>query len=307
MVMSIKNSCVLARFIVLLVLGGSGAVASAEEPGSRSGHGHTSVSFQVIRIDGFESSIGLLPIGTTDTQSVNFDVEYNVTDRITISAGLPYVRKRYNGAAAHDPLTLDPPRPEVENVDTGSWNTDFQDFHLGIRYLLRDGPIMVQPYVFLGVPSNNYPFFGHAAVGQGVLKVDVGSTFAWFPGLSDAYYQLDLGYVFVEETLNTNISHWLIRAEGGYFFNDTVTGRVFAQLKKGHGLTFPDDFPTPRTSEKWYQHDRLVKHNYLNAGIGLDWSLNSKYRLESSVITMIWAEQVHDMEYAITLGLSRSF
>ena len=283
------------------------ATTRADAADSRAGHGHISASFQVIRIDGFKSSIGTLPIGTADTQSINIDVDYNLTDRLSLSVGLPYIRKRYNGAGVHDPLTLNPPRPEVENVDIKDWNSGFQDFHLGLRYVVRDGPLTIEPYAYLGTPSNDYPFFGHAAVGQNLLKFDVGSNFLWTPGLSNAYYNLSLGYVFVEETLGVDISHWLINARAGYFFNDSVSGSIFTQLKKGHGLTFPDDFPPPRTSEMWYQHDRLVKHNYMNVGIGLDWNINSKYSLTTSVMTMVWAEQVHVMKYAVTIGLSRSF
>lgn len=296
------------RYVTVLALAGfCSTCAFAEVSDSRAGHGHVSVGFQLIHIDGFESSVGLLPIGTVDTQSLNIEIDYYFTDRLSISVGIPFVSKRYQGSAPHDPLTLDPPRPNVENVDTGSWNRDFQDFHLGLRYRLRDGPFVVEPYAYLGVPSSDYPFFGHAAVGQGLLKFDVGSTLAWFPGLSDAYYQLDLGYVFVEETLDTSINHWLINAQAGYFFSEKISGRLFAQLKKGSGKTFPDDFPPPRNDENWYQHDRLVKHNYLNVGLGLDWSINSKYRLESSVLNMVWAEQVHKMEYAVSFVLSRSF
>jgi len=303
-----RFSFLLASSVVWLCIGICyGTVAHAEATGARAGHGHVSASFQVIRIDGFESSVGLLPIGTADTQSLNIEVDYNLTERLSISIGLPYIRKRYNGSAAHDPLALDPPRPEIENVDIGDWNSSLQDFHLGLRYLMRDGPLSIEPYVYLGAPSHDYPFFGHAAVGQNLLKLDVGSDFLWTPGLSNAYYQLSLGYVFVEETLGVDISHWLVSAKTGYFFSDSISGNVFAQLKKGHGLTFPDDFPPPRISEMWYQHDRLVKHNYMNVGIGLDWRINSKYSLAASVMTMTWAEQVHDMQYTVTIGLSRSF
>lgn len=282
-------------------------VAVGAESGSRAGHGHYSVSFQVIRVDGFKNSVGVSEIGTVDTQSVNFDIAYHVTDRLTVSAGIPWVRKRYNGTSTHDPLTLDPPRPYIENVDLGDWNTDFQDFHFGVRYLAKDGPLSVEPYAYFGVPSQEYPFFGHAAVGQQLFKFDIGTSLTWFPGLSNAYYRADIGYVFVEESLGVNIDHWLINAEVGYFFSPALTARIFAQLKKGHGLTFPDDFPPPRTTEKWYQHDRLVKHNYANAGVGIDWSFAEGYQLNANVMTMIWEEQVHIMDYTFSVGMSRDF
>ena len=282
--------------------------AQASENESRAGHGHVSLSYQYITIDGFQSSIGKLPIGTADTHSLNLEVEYYATDKLTLIAGIPFVRKRYQGPGPHDPLTLDPPRPQVENVDTGDWNTGFQDFHLGVRYLAYDSPTWgIQPYAFFGLPSNEYPFFGHAAVGQQLTKFDLGSSFTFVPPISDAYYRLSIGYVFVEETLDNSINHWLIGAEAGYHFSPRLTGRAFVLLKKGNGLIFPDDFPTPRTTEKWYQHDRMVKHNYMNLGVGVDWAVNEKYQLTSSVMTMTWADQVHVMKYAVNIGLSRAF
>ncbi len=295
------------RFAALIIGVALAMPVHAEDESSRAGHGHVSVGLQIIHIDGFEGSGGTIPIGTGDTQSLNFEIDYNLTDRLSVFAGIPFIRKRYKGGFPHDPLLLDPPRSNVENVDTGSWNTDFQDFHLGMRYLLREGLFSVEPHIALGVPSRDYPFFGHAAVGQQLLKFDVGTTLSWYPGLSDAYYRLDVAYVFVEETLGVDVSHWRISGEAGYFFSRELTGRLFMQLKDGGGLTFPDDFPPPRTTELWYQHDRLVKHNYLNVGVGLDWSLGSRMSLNSSVMTMVWAEQVHDMQYSITFGLSRSF
>jgi len=285
----------------------SAQVVVAAESGSRAGHGHMSLSYQYITVDGFESTIGKLPIGEVETHSLFFDIEYNLTDKVTLIAGIPYVRKRYRGPGPHDPLTLDPPRPQIENVDQGQWNNDFQDLHLGLRYLAKDGPLVIEPHVGIGVPSQDYPFFGHAAVGQRLFKLDVGTSFTWLPGLSNAYYRADISYVFVQETLGVSIDHWRVDLEAGYQFGSRLTGRAFVLLKDGKGLDFPDDFPPPRNTEHWYQHDRMVKHNYLNVGIGLDWALDDRYYLSSNYMKMAWAEQVHTMEYAFTLGISRSF
>lgn len=292
---------------VAIILAMAPVFTFAAEGEARAGHGHFSVGYQVISVDGFQSSIGELPIGTVDTHSMNFEVDYYLNDKWSLIAGIPYVRKRYNGPGQHDPLKLDPPRPEIENVDTGAWNNGFQDFHVGVRYLAKEGLFSVEPYVFLGAPSNQYPFFGHAAVGQQLLKLYVGSAFTWAPGLSDAYYRVDTSYVFVEETLGTNINHWLIGAEAGYYFKPRLSGRIFMLLKHGNGLIFPDDFPPPRTGEDWYQHDRMVKHNFMNAGLGLDWAMGERYQLSTNVMTMVWADQVHIMDYTFSLSLARSF
>jgi len=282
--------------------------AAASEDVSRAGHGHYTVGYQRIHVDGFEGSQGEIPIGTVDTHSLYFEVDYNLTDRWSMVAGIPYIIERYLGDFPHDPLLLDPPRPDVENVDQGAWNAGFQDFHLGARYLLKSsGQLRIEPYVLAGIPSNDYPFFGHAAFGQNLVRVELGSNFTYIPPLSDAYFQLELGYAFVEKTLGTSISHWNIRAEAGYFFGPRLSGRLFLLHKDGRGLIFPDDFPPPRTDEKWFQHDRMIQHNFTNFGAGLDWALDDTYQVSTSVLTMVRAEQVHNVDYAFTLGLTRSF
>ena len=279
---------------------------------SRAGHGFFNLSYQYVSVDGFESSVGKLQTGTVESHALIFDIEYFINDKIALFGGIPYFRKRHQGAALHDPLNLDPPRPYIENVDQGVWNSGFEDFLLGIRYLAKDGPFVIEPFASFGVPSNQYPFFGAAAVGQRLLKFQLGTSFAWFPGLSNAYYRADIAYVFVEKTLGVNVNHWRVNAEVGYQFTPRLTARVFMLLKDGKGLSVPEDFTSADgvftiTDEKWYQHDRLIKHNYMNAGIGLDWAINKKYLLSANVMFQPWAEQVHAMEYAVTVGMSRSF
>lgn len=294
---------VIAGAVLFLVL--PGLPLSAEE--SRKGHGHFTIEYQYIGVDGFESSVGELAVGTTDTHTLFFELDYNVTERWSVAFGLPLVRKRYQGNFPHAVAGLDPPNNTAPFLDDGSYHTSLQDFHLGIRYLAKDGPLSIEPFVSLGVPSNDYPFFAGAAVGQNLNKLDVGAGFTYVPPISDAFFRLGVSYVFVEETLGTNIDHWRINGDAGYFFGPRFSGRVFFLLKKGDGLVFPDDFPLPRTGERWYQHDRLVKHNYMNVGVGLDWALSESYQLSTSVMTMTWGEQIFIMDYAASISLTRSF
>lgn len=292
-------------FLVMMPFAG----VHAQDHESRAGHGEVSLTFQYVSVDGFAGSLGNVPLGKVKTQLVSVDVDYHVTERLTLVAGIPYVRERYLGPFDHDPLALDPPRTDVPNVDLGEWNTDFQDFHLGLRYLLKDSRLIIEPFVLAAIPSNDYPFFGHAAIGRNRAHLEIGSTFVYRPPISDAWYRLDLGYVFVEETLGVSINHLNIVAEAGYFFSRRLSGRLFLMHRDGSGLDFPTDFPPPaeRTDEMWFQHDRLVKHNFTNAGAGLDWRLNDDYRLSTSVLTMLRAEQIHDVEYAVSVSVSRSF
>jgi hypothetical protein len=210
----------------------------------------------------------------------------------------------------HDPLLLDPPRPYIENVDQGDWNSGFQDLNIGAKYRVREGAFSVEPFVYLGVPSHEYPFYGNAAIGQQLTRLQVGSSLMWYPGLSNAYYSADIGYVFVEKTLGVSVNYWNIRAEAGYQFGPRLTGRLFGLLKKGSGNSVPTDypgFPDQLTDELWYQHDRMLKHNYMNIGIGLDWALNDHYSISSNYMEMVWADQVNILKYAFTLSVARAF
>jgi hypothetical protein len=281
----------------------------AQNHESRTGHGEVSLTLQYISVDGFAGSLGDVPVGEVETQVASLDVDYHLTERLTLVAGLPYIRERYLGPFDHDPLALDPPRTDVPNVDLGSWNTDFQDFHVGLRYLLMDTPLIVEPFVIVGIPSNDYPFFGHAAIGRNRQEFNVGSNFIYRPPISDAWYRLDMSYVFVEKTLGVSVNHLNLNVEAGYFFSGRLSGRLFVMHREGSGLNFPVDFapPAERTDEMWYQHDRLVKHNFTNAGVGVDWRLSDSYRLSSSLLTMLRANQIHDVKYAVSVSLSRSF
>ena len=110
--------------------------------------------------------------------------------------------------------------------------------------------------------------------------------------------------------IDANLDAEDIRLEAGYQFSSHITGRLFGLLKKGSGLSVPTDFPgfpDQLTDEMWYQHDRTLKHNYMNIGIGLDWALNDHYSVSSNLMTMVWADQVNLLDYAFTLSLARTF
>lgn len=268
--------------------------------------GQLSIAYQTIHIDGFQSSIGKLPIGTADTESIDVEVNFELNDRWRLTAGVPLIRKRYRGPAPHVPAALDPPRDD-EFIDDGSYHTELQDLRVGLHYLLQTERVMIEPFFLISVPASDYPFFAHAAVGQNLDRLEIGTVFFYTPPLSDVYVRGTPAYQFVEKTLGVSINHWRLDLEVGYFFTPKLTGRLFVMIKEGNGLVFPDDFPPPRTGELWHQHDRLVRHNYRNAGIGVDYALNERIGLSFSAMTMIHGEQVHDMRNTLTVGMTRSF
>ncbi|MEQ9451273.1 MAG: transporter [Pseudomonadales bacterium] len=291
---------------VLRLLTGGLALTALMLPLASYASGSVSLTYQRIHIDGFESTLGEMDIGTTDTDSLILEVDYHLTNRVSISAAVPYIRKRYRGGGAHRPDLISPPQ-NSQFIDDGEWHSDFQDWHLGVRYLLTNDPIRIEPFVGYSSPVSDYPFFGHAAVGQDIWHFDVGAHLSYTPPLSDAYFQVSPSYVFAEETLGQSIDHWRLTLAAGYRFTDRFSARLFVMGKEGDGLEFPDDFPPPRNTYHWYQHDRLVKHNYVNAGIGMDWRASPQYSLSTAVMRMIHADQIHIMKYAVSLTVTRAF
>ncbi|MFT5484534.1 MAG: hypothetical protein ACI9GW_003200 [Halieaceae bacterium] len=293
--------------IRLLISCGFAALFLCSQNAVSAERGHVSISYQQFKSDGFESTLGELDIGTTDTQSLSFELSYYLTERTTLHFGIPLVRRRYEGPVGHFPSEIEPARSDHHGVDEGSYHTDFQDFLFGISFLAVDKPMRVEPFLSYGLPSHDYPHFGHAAVGQNSWRVELGTRLTYVPPLSDFYFRFDPSYTFMEEVFGVRTNHWRAHAEVGYRFADGASARVFVAAKDAEGAEFPDDFPLPRNDERWYQHDRMVKHSFVNAGIGLDWQFSPRTQISASALTMVRAEQAHVVKYAFNIGITRSF
>jgi len=269
---------------------------------------HFYVGYQFISVDGYQATAGKVDIGDIDTHTIDVEIEYDLGERWTLIGSLPWVRKRYRGPFPHEPLTIIPPRTDSEFIDDGSYHSSFMDFHLGAKYLAKSAPAYtISPFVFFGTPSNDYTFFGNAAVGQQLDRLEVGTEVAFRPHFNNFYFQWAISHVFVEETLGVSVDHWKFDTTVGYFVNPNLSVRLFVMVKEGDGLAFPDDFPLPRNDESWFQHDRTIRHNYANAGLGVDWQFNGQNVVSLSVMKMIHADQVHTIDHAMTMGFSRSF
>jgi hypothetical protein len=282
-----------------------------EEPAAgdyyEAGHGYVSLALQAIRVSQFNNGQRDVDIGSLKTGSAYVDFEYAVSSRWTVKLGLPYIRKSYNGPARHDPLTLDPPRPEVAYLDDGHYHGSLQDFLVGARYLLSGGPFIVEPFVYALVPSHGYPHFAQAAVGQNLSKVEMGVEATHFFPFSDWYCQGSVSYTVAEETLGVSINHFRLNGELGYFFAANFSVHAFFNGKHGRGDDGTQFPPSQRSDERWYQHDRTSRHDYLNVGVGADWYFNDRYQLFGSVLSSVWGKTVHLVDWAGTVGMTRYF
>lgn len=311
---------------VAVVLLGLLAIFSADPIYAQSqykGDASLRVEYQYIRTGTFYDDNIELDYWTTDSHIALLSGDYALSDRWTVYAALPYVQKRFNpgemfGGDPHnpnDPWWIDFVPPDKRFIDDGSYHGGFQDFSFGVSYLALDGPLTVSPYIAYGFPTNNYPFYAKAAIGVNLWNIPVGVSLSYTPYFSDWYFSGNLAYVFSEKPLDINVDYWLGFLAAGYWFKPKFTMNIFISTKyiiDGLELPwdftddptygkFPEDFDTP----EWWQHDRLLGHRFVNAGIAFDYFHNQQLKLSGSFYTGIWAAQTNEVDRAFTLALTR--
>lgn len=288
----------------------SAAPAFSQEPavGAASYRRQMTFTYQYFETEGLgTAAVGTLdPTGKTYAHVLDFEFDQALRDRWTLTVGLPFITKRYDGMSPHTPSTIVPPHPESEFLDDGDYHSDFQDLRVGIRYLAKDGPLTIEPYALLGTPTHDYTFFAQAAVGPNLDRLEVGVQITYQPPFSNFFFRFSPSREFVEKTLGYNVDHWRLDAEVGYFVNARLSVIGFVSGRDGNGLQ-PTDFTPSDNNELWYQHDRLTRHNYLNAGASVDYSLSERNRMTIALLRMVHAEDVHVLKFAATVSVSRAF
>jgi len=279
------------------------------------GHGSVSVGYQNTYVNGMFLPVpgGKAPIGYVRVQSISFDVNYFFADRWSAQLGIPYVEGRYRGPAPHCITTAPPqcqgqvvplqPHPESRFLDDGSYHGAWQDWNVGAAYHGNIDDYLLTPTVIAYLPSHHYTFFGNAAVGQDVRKLELAIDLAHQFELSNVYYRMRAGHVFAEKTLGQSIDYNKLDLELGYFIDETWTAKVFGSGKKGKGYTGNYD----QTTEEWYHHDQRAEHNYANVGTGMDYHMNDKYTVSATVQRLVWGQFVFDFKYSFDVHLTRQF
>jgi hypothetical protein len=297
--------------------------------GQKQGDASVRIEYQFIETGTFYSQDQEFDYWTTDTQVAMVSGDYAINDRWTVFAALPYVRKRFNsevdwGGDPHnpnDPYWVDFVPPDNRFWDDGNYHGDFQDFSVGVSYFIEKGPWTLSPYISYGVPASDYPFFAKSAIGLNLWTIPVGTSFSYVPYFSAWHFDGNVAYVFSEEPLGINVDYWLAYLSAGYWFKANLSVNAFLSLKyvrDGVSLlspifinpgstnnppVYPDDYDT----EEWWHHDRLVGHRNLNLGLGVDYFFNPEWKVSGSAYQSIWTEESNEVDFAITLGVTRYF
>jgi len=279
------------------------------------GHGTMSIAYQNTFDDGMFLPVpgGKVPIGTVRIQSLSLGIDYFFAEHWSGHVDLPFVDTRYRGNMPHC-ITTEPPQcqgavvpvqphPESAFLDDGRHHGTWQDWHVGVAYHADVDDFLLSPSLTATLPSHHYTFFAQSAPGQDLWKLEVALDMAHQFELSNVYYRVRLGHVFAQKTLGQTIDHNRLDLELGDFVTDAWTIKTFATAKKGHGYTGGYD----QTTEAWYRHDQRAKHDYLNVGAGLDWHVDEKDTLSTTVQRLVWGQFVFDFKYSVEMRLSRDF
>lgn len=244
---------------------------------------------------------------TTDTHIMFMAVDYMLDDHWQAHVELPFIRKRSSGGpGAHDPSILTIPHPEAEFLDDGNYHGAWQDWILGVSYHTNWGRFAVEPHLVIQIPSHDYSHFANAGIGQNLWRVKLGVDVTHRLASSNFYYTAGYSYEVWEKVLDTTLNKHHFRTTAGYFFSPNVTGWVFANARKGQGLD-STEIGNDRTTEIFYQHDRLAEHNFVIAGLGASYRINDNYSISVTGGRMVWGRNVHELKYAYDVALFRSF
>jgi hypothetical protein len=276
------------------------------------------VEYQFIHTGALATGIGPMNIGETDAHVVLLSGTYSLSERWKVYGAIPYVQKRHQGPGVHDPVLdfyqFEP--PDLRLIDDGDYHGGFQDIHAVVHYLAIDGPFSLSPFLSYGVPVSDYPTYGNAAIGKQLWEVPVGVSMEFTPNFSDWFFRADVSYVFSEELLGVDLDYWLTYLAAAYYVTPRFVPRIFLTSRNApDALRFPEDFTDDYTfstledfdNEYWYQHDRTLRHNYINAGIGFDYIVNDRYSIAATYFQTIDPEDVAEVEYAVTFALIGRF
>jgi hypothetical protein len=236
--------------------------------------------------------------GRIEANTVLFDLTYGLTDRITVSVGLPVVASRYRGDFAHRPIT----------IDDGAWHLTGQDVRFGVRFNALAGPIVVTPYAGTSVPSTDYEFYAHAAPGrqlaEGVVGVSAGHLFA----AQGIVLQGSYGFTVSESVLDQPRRFSLLSFETAYFVTPAL--RVMAMTSSRFGHTGIDLFPNSGAVlpfEVFRHHDQITREGYVNVGGGAAISLSDSFDLFGGYTTTVWGRNTHAVNRGVSIGLAWGF
>ena len=284
-------------FFALAVFFAATNVAWAQAWAPPAGVGAVNIVYQTIDNTGHRTTDGSMLKGYDSfSRAVLLEMDYAVTDRFSLTAGVPYLGAKYTGPlASFSQLPID---------ECHCWNHGWQDFGATARYNLLNGSFALTPSVSLGMPTHDYSYFGEAVLGRNLREVRIGIDAgqrldAISPRLSVAGRY---SYAFVEKVIDVPNNRSNVALESAFLVTRKLSARaVFSWQRTNGGLTAPEF----DTQERFEQFDRLLRDNNFHVGAGAAYSL-PRIDVFASYAHYAGGNDTH-AGHAITAGISWPF
>jgi hypothetical protein len=265
------------------------------------GQGTASLSYQNLYVaDHVYENGDAHDIGHILSHAVTLDVDYSFTDKLAVRVAIPYISARYYGQ-----------KPHQLPLDDGSYHSTFQDFTTDIRYNLTKRSVVLTPFFRAVIPSNNYPYFAHAAAGRDLREYHLGTNVGrrldpWIPR---AFLQAQYSYAFVERVLGIAPNRSNAEFQLGYFLTRRLSLLANGQgmyTHRGLELDF-NQFHAGLTPDQWIHHDQLAKTRLFDLGGGTSFGVTPSWQMFLTVARSIEGRNGHLHAAVVTVGVSRSF
>jgi hypothetical protein len=309
-----RGMATLLSVLLLTLLVGS-AAAQAWVP--EKDEGSFSTSYNYISSSGhFKTDGNKVAEAAAKAQSVSFDVEYGVTNKLAVSFSVPIVAARYVGT--NPPIaflrnlfdqTMQAAAPGTYGhgfLDDGNYHPTVQDFQFGARYNVLSRPVVLTPFVEVVIPSHDYAYVGEAAPGRNLREFQFGTNVArrLTPFLPKAYLDGQVLFGIPQENLHVRTNRTSLSLETGYFITRKLAARGFGIWQHTFtGLRFPIDLTTPEIA---LTHERLLKARYWHVGGGISYVISPKTEVGADVVSFVAGSDTH-YGTGVSLRITRTF
>jgi hypothetical protein len=305
-----RVALIVASFpLAVLAVSPTSALAQAWVPPA--GVGSVTVAVQDLDYSGHRLTDGTFyPVGGSAHNLIDIEADYAITDRLSVTAAIPFVFAKYV-----DPNPLPPFVPFLPVDECRCWQSGWQDFGFAARYNIVNGAFALTPSLSAGVPSHEYNFRGEAALGQQLrelrIAVDAGQRLDIIsPRLSVQGRYL---YAFVERVLDLPNNRSNASLESEFLITRRLAARLLLSWQRVHGglrLGSPSGIPFPppgevNTPERLSEHDRLLRDNNFRLGAGVVYSM-LRMDVFASYVELLRGTDTHGGR-GITLGVSWPF
>lgn len=278
------------------------------------GHGAAAITYQTISIGLHVDDFGnKLDIGKITDDATYLNVDYGLTDRLAVTAGIPYKYNQFSGFPSHDPSQLPPDfRDGQRLIDDGRYRGGWADWAIGIRYQVLAEPFLLTPFIAYSHPSHDYVFFAESAFGthQTALQFGINASGRFARPLQNLLWSVSGSYSRMQPKDGLRVNHANLILDVGYLFTPRLNAHLTLEHERSfHGITDAQFF-NPDGSVNWglvLYHDSLLNVRYTKLSAAMGYQLYDNWSVFADYGTSLDAREVHLIRYAVTVGISRSF